>query len=331
MAVDTAANALVHEDEPGITGRFCEVFPTSGIIEMDVLRGMALFVEVARARSFTRAAERLAIPTSTLSRRIGDIERSLGQKLLHRTTRSVSLTDVGALYFSRAVSLVDAAEEAHKHVRVLAERPAGLLRISMEAEIGPPLIAPVIADFRSTYPDVHFELDLSPRRVDLLSENYDVAIRLGALPDSDLTVRRLALMQVNLFASPGYVAARGHPGHPSALTSHARIHLLHQHHGGDWIVTKDGETVTVPSDRVISANNMSMILQLARAGAGIAVVDEILARREVEAGRLVPILADWCLPSVAISLLTPGRILPVKTRLFVDLLCERVAGLIGRS
>ena len=114
---------------------------------MDLLRGMSLFVEVARARSFTRAAEKLAMPTSTLSRRIGEIEQSLGLKLLHRTTRSVSLTDAGALYFSRAVSLVEAAEEAHSHVRGLAERPSGLLRVSMEAEIGPTLIAPVIADF----------------------------------------------------------------------------------------------------------------------------------------------------------------------------------------
>ena len=298
---------------------------------MDLLRGMSLFVEVARARSFTRAAEKLAMPTSTLSRRIGEIEQSLGLKLLHRTTRSVSLTDAGALYFSRAVSLVEAAEEAHSHVRGLAERPSGLLRVSMEAEIGPTLIAPVIADFRRAYPDVSFELDLSPRRVDLLAENYDVAIRLGPLPDSGLTVRRLALLAVNIFAAPDYVAAHGHPRHPSELSVHDRIHLLHQHDGGEWILTMGDETITVQSNRVISANNMTMILYLARAGAGIAVADEIVGRREVKAGRLVPILGDWSLPSVAISVLTPSRILPAKTRLFVDLLSERVVGLIGRS
>ena len=298
---------------------------------MDILRGMALFVEVAREKSFTRAAEKLDIPTSTLSRRIGEIEKALGQKLLHRTTRSVSLTDIGALYFSRAVSLVEAAEEAHRHVRGMAERAAGLLRVSMEAEIGPTLIAPVIADFRRAYPDVQFELDLSPRRVDLLSENYDVAIRLGSLPDSGLTVRRLALLQVSLFASPDYIAAHGCPDHPNALTSHPRIHFLHQEDGGEWIIANKGELVTVPSDGMISANNMTMILCLARAGAGIAVVDEIMGRREVEAGRLAPVLEGWSLPSVAISVLTPGRVLPAKTRLFVDLLSSRVAGLLDNS
>jgi DNA-binding transcriptional LysR family regulator len=169
---------------------------------MDIIRGMSLFVEVARARSFTRAAEKLGIPTSTLSRRIGEIEQSLGLKLLHRTTRSVSLTDAGVLYLARAASLVEAAEEAHRHVRGLAERPSGLLRVSMEAEIGPTLIAPLVAEFRRVYPDVSFELDLSPRRVDLLAENYDVAVRLGPLPDSALTVRRLALLAVNLLPRP---------------------------------------------------------------------------------------------------------------------------------
>lgn len=298
---------------------------------MDIIRGMSLFVEVARARSFTRAAEKLGIPTSTLSRRIGEIEQSLGLKLLHRTTRSVSLTDAGVLYLARAASLVEAAEEAHRHVRGLAERPSGLLRVSMEAEIGPTLIAPLVAEFRRVYPDVSFELDLSPRRVDLLAENYDVAVRLGSLPDSGLTVRRLALLAVNLFASPDYVAAHGRPQDPDALSKHDRIHLLHQHDGGEWILTRGQDTQTVQSSRVVSANNMTMILHLARAGVGIAVVDEIVGRREVDAGRLVPILSDWSLPSVAISVLTPSRILPAKTRLFVDLLSERVAGLIGGS
>ena len=259
---------------------------------MEVLRGMSLFVEVAKARSFTRAAETLSMPTSTLSRRISEIEASLGLKLFHRTTRSVSLTDAGSLYFYRAVSLVEAAEEAHTHVRGLAKRPAGLLRVSMETEIGPSLIAPVVASFRTAYPEVGFELDLSPRRVDLLAENYDVAIRLGFLPNSSLTVRRLALLGVSLYAAPGYVARRGSPSQPRELEKHSRIHLLHQHDSGEWALTRDAETVFVPSDRSLSANNMTMILQLARSGVGIAVLDEIIASRECETGRLVPIL-EW--------------------------------------
>ena len=298
---------------------------------MDALHGMSLFVEVAKARSFTRAAEKLSMPTSTLSRRISEIERSLGLKLFHRTTRSVGLTDAGALYFSRAVSLVEAAEEAHAHVRGLAERPTGLLRVSMETEIGPSLIAPVIASFRMAHPDVSFELDLSPRRVDLLAENYDVAIRLGALPDSTLTVRRLALLGVSLYAAPDYVARRGCPGHPRDLSGHARIHLLHQHDSGEWTLTRDAEKVVVENDRSFSANNMTMILQLARSGVGIAVSDEVIGAHECATGRLVPVLEGWSLPSVAVSVLTPGRVLPAKTRLFVDMLAERVSDIVGAS
>ena len=298
---------------------------------MDALHGMSLFVEVAKARSFTRAAEKLSMPTSTLSRRISEIERSLGLKLFHRTTRSVALTDEGALYFSRAVSLVEAAEEAHAHVRGLSERPTGLLRVSMETEIGPSLIAPVVASFRMAHPDVSFELDLSPRRVDLLAENYDVAIRLGALPDSTLTVRRLALLGVSLYAAPDYVARRGCPGHPRDLSGHPRIHLLHQHDGGEWTLTRNAESVVVESDRSLSANNMTMILQLARSGVGIAVSDEIIGAQECATGRLVPVLEGWSLPSVAVSVLTPGRVLPAKTRLFVDMLAERVSDIVGAS
>ena len=299
---------------------------------MDVLRGMSLFVEVAKARSFTRAADTLGMPTSTLSRRISEIEASLGLKLFHRTTRSVGLTDAGSLYFSRAVSLVEAAEEAHAHVRGLAERPGRVAtRVSMETEIGPSLIAPIVASFRTAYPDVGFELDLSPRRVDLLAENYDVAIRLGSLPDSTLTVRRLALLSVSLFAAPDYVARHGSPRHPRELPDHARIHLLHQHDSGEWALTRGGETIIVRSDRSLSANNMAMILQLARSGAGIAVSDEIIAARECETGRLMPVLEGWSLPSVAISVLTPGRVLPAKTRLFVDMLSDRVSELVGAS
>ena len=113
------------------------------------------------------------------------------------------------------------------------------------------------------------------------------------------------------------------------MPDHARIHLLHQHDSGEWALTRGGETIVVRSDRSLSANNMAMILQLARSGAGIAVSDEIIAARECASGRLVPVLEGWSLPSVAISVLTPGRVLPAKTRLFVDMLSDRVADLVG--
>lgn len=300
-------------------------FPELGKSEMDRFHGMLLFVEVARARSFTTAASRLRMPTSTLSRQIRELESSLGVKLLNRTTRAVSLTEVGEVYLSRAASLVDAAEEAHALVRGFAERPTGVLRVSMEAEIGPLVVAPVVAEYCAANPEVKVELDLSPRRVDLLSENYDVAVRLGDLPDSLLTVRRLASLRVGLYCAPDYRERNGMPSHPDDLHGHRRIHLLHHFDGGAWSLSRGEAHVAIPSDGRLVANNMQMIMRLAKAGAGITIADELLAAREVETGTLVPVLPDWTLQPVALSALTSGRVLPAKTRIFIDMMSSRLS------
>lgn len=288
---------------------------------MDPLRDLSLFVEVARATSFSRAAAKLGMPASTVSRRVAELERSLGLPLFVRTTRRVRLTEAGALLFARGQALVDAADEARQQVRGLAANPEGLLRVSLEADVGPTLVAPAVAAFLRRYPTVTIELDLSPRRVDLLAEGVDLAIRLGTLPDSGLTVRRLALLRVGLFAAPGYLARAGTPAHPADLPAYARLHLLHQADRGEWRLCGDGGEAVVPSaGGLVTVNNMSMLRSLACLGVGIAVMDEIVAAEEVAAGRLQRVLPEWSLPPVPVSLLTPARLLPAKTRLFIDAL-----------
>ncbi len=300
-----------------------------GQSDVDYLRDLTLFIAVAETRNFTRAAARLAMPTSTLSRRIAELEVSLGVKLLHRTTRIVELTEAGALYLARCETIIEAAREAHEQVRGAVETPRGLLRMSVEAETGPRLVAPVIAEYLALHPAVRIDLDLSPRRVDLLGEGFDLAVRLGTLPDSTLTVRRLALLGASLYAAPGYLARHGEPAHPAELRDHRRIHLLHKGDDGEWRLFHDAETVEIAAGSTVSANNMSMIRQLARFGIGIAAVDDVMARDDVSAGLLRPILAGWTLAPVPISVVTPSRALSAKTRLFVDLLAARVTGLVG--
>jgi DNA-binding transcriptional LysR family regulator len=295
---------------------------------MDYLRDLALFVEVAKARSFTRAAATLGVPTSSLSRRVAELEASVGVALFNRTTRRVDLTEAGAVYLAQCERIVDAAREAHDQVRGLVQTPQGLLRISGEADLAPRLIAPAVAEFMRLYPAVRLELDLSPRRVDLVAENFDLAIRLGQLPDSALTVRRLALLGVNLYASPEYLQRAGTPLEPSDLRSHARIHLLHQGDRGEWKLAKSNETVTIEAGASLSANNMTMIRQLASLGLGVAVLDDIMAREDIGSGALQPVLPDWTLQPIAVSVLTPARLLPAKTRKFIDLLAGRVSGLL---
>ena len=298
---------------------------------MDYLRDISLFVAVAEEQSFTRAALRLAMPTSTLSRRIAALERSLGLPLLNRNTRTVELTEAGTLYLARCQPILEAAHDAHRDVSGLVAAPGGVLRMSIEAETGPRLVAPVIAAYLERYPDVSIELDLSPRRVDLLGEGFDLAIRIGTLPDSSLTVRRLAQLRGGLFASPAYLDRFGTPAHPSELAEHRRIHLLHKGDRGEWRLANadTGKQLEIHTGRAVSANNMTMIRQLARLGTGIAVLDELMARDDVADGLLLPILQGWTLPPTPISIMTPTRLLPAKTRAFVDMIADAVSGMVG--
>ena len=298
---------------------------------MDHLRDMALFVAVAESRSFTKAAAQLGVPTSTLSRRIAELEASMELKLLARSTRQVELTEAGALYLSLGEGIVAAAREAHQQVRGLAERPQGTLRMSVEAEIGPRLVAPVLAEYLERYPEVRIDLDLSPRRVDLLAEGFNLALRIGRLPDSGLTVRRLAMLSASLYAAPSYVKRHGRPKHPADLAQHARIHLLHKGDRGEWRLMKGGEAIDVPSNGRLCANNMTMIRHLARLGVGIAVVDDLMASEDVDRGLLQKILPSWALEPLPLSIITPTRLLAAKTRAFVDLLAQRAIGMVGLS
>jgi DNA-binding transcriptional LysR family regulator len=246
-----------------------------------------------------------------------------------RSTRQVELTEAGALFLSLGEGIVAAAREAHQQVCGLAEKPQGTLRLSVEAEIGPRLVAPVLAEYLEHYPDVRIDLDLSPRRVDLLAEGFNLALRIGRLPDSGLTVRRLAMLCASLYAAPAYVKRRGMPKHPADLLKHERIHLLHKGDHGEWRLMNGDEVIEVPSNGILCTNNMTMIRHLARLGVGIAVVDDLMASEDVHRGLLQTVLPDWTLEPMPISILTPTRLLAAKTRAFVDLLAQRVTGMVG--
>ena len=187
-------------------------------------------------------------------------------------------------------------------------------------------MAPVLAEYLERYPEVRIELDLSPRRVDLLAEGFHLALRIGRLPDSGLTVRRLAMLGASLYAAPSYVERRGQPEHPADLAGHGRIHLLHKGDNGGWRLIKGCEVIEVPSNGLLSANNMTMIRHLARLGVGIAVVDDLMASEDVDRGHLQKILPGWALEPLPLSILTPTRLLAAKTRAFVDLLARRASG-----
>jgi DNA-binding transcriptional LysR family regulator len=188
-------------------------------MSMELLNDMALFVEVVKAKGFRSAAETLGMPNSTLSRRISALEKAIGLRLLHRTTRRIELTEAGQLYFERCKRIVDEARLAHEQLGGLLAEPTGVLRASFPVDFAVTYLAPLIVEFSTRYPKLTFDFELTSRRVDLVSEPFDVAIRLGESEDSQLIARRLATLGNYLYASPGYLARAGdaaHAGRPRA-------------------------------------------------------------------------------------------------------------------
>ena len=292
---------------------------------MERLSDMALFVEVARRKSFSRAAEALAISTSQVSRRIGALEQSIGVALLNRTTRRLELTEAGEVYFQRTSELVDAAAAAHEHLTSFVSQPRGRLRLSTTVEIARLAISEAVALFVERHPAVEVELDLSSRRVDLIADGYDAAIRVGEQPDSGLISRRIGSMRLGLFASPAFLAAHGSIDEPSDLASRPVVRNPSVGEPDVWTLSRDGAHVSVTVSGPVATNNFGVMRQLALRSVGVAGLHEPMVGSDLASGRLVRVLPGWVGGEKPVVLLTPSRLLPAKTRLFIELAGELCA------
>jgi DNA-binding transcriptional LysR family regulator len=281
------------------------------------------FARVAELGSFSRAADKLGLPKSTVSRRVAALEQQLGEKLLLRTTRRQTLTEFGLQLLEHARQVVSEVEA----VAALSERrqatPSGRLRVSMPSDFANLLLADTLAAFIAMYPAIQLELDLSPRRVDLLGEGFDVVLRMGALPDDSMLVaRRLAVFSMGLYAAPAYLAEHGEPQVPEDLAQHQSIRML-QGNGepARWTLTQGEQRWQgVPPGRA-SANAPELLMRLACAGSGIAGVPDYFAAPDVRRGALRRVLSGWCLPSPTAWAVFPERkLMPPKTRVFIDML-----------
>ncbi|WP_052162102.1 LysR family transcriptional regulator [Aquabacterium sp. NJ1] len=290
---------------------------------------LLLFARVVDAHSFSRAAEQLGLPKSTVSRRVAGLEAQLGERLLLRTTRKLTLTDFGHTVLEHAqqiVAEVDAASSLAQHRQA---QPSGRLRVTMPSDFASMMLAPMMADFVRQYPAISLELDLTPRRVDLIGENMDLAIRMGDLPDdASLAARRLAVFTTGLYASPAYLAARGHPSEPEALMEHDTLRLLGR--DGDaipWVLQRDEAHWTgIPPGRA-TANSPDLLMRMALAGAGVALINDYFAEAHVRSGDLQPVLPDWRAPSTSAWAVFPGRrLMPARTRVFLDALQAKLSG-----
>jgi DNA-binding transcriptional LysR family regulator len=278
---------------------------------------LLLFTAIVERASLVRAAEHLDMPKATVSRRLANLEARLGQKLLVRTTRRLALTEFGQGFFEHCQRVTEEVEAARDFVRSQEAQPRGRLRVSVPADYARYVLSGAIATFVEQYPTIELELDLTPRRVDLIGERFDLAIRMGELEsDATLVARKLADERQALYASPIYLAVRPAPGHPDDLARHRAVRML----AADgtparWRLTR-GDTVwegVAPGN--LSLNSPGVIQHLVMDGAGIGALPERFAAEEVALKRLVRVLPEWSLPSVpAWAVMPTRRYLPAKTR-----------------
>lgn len=285
------------------------------------LDDMALFVEVVKARSFRRAAEGLGMPNSTLSRRISELEKGIGLRLLHRTTRKIELTEAGQIYFERCKRIIDEARLAHEQLGEMLAQPTGILRASLPVDFATTYLAPLIAEFSERYPGIGFEFDLTPRNVDLVTEPYDIAIRMGSQSDSSLIARPIANLTSYLYASPEYLSRFGEPGTPRDLTQHECLDFPK---ATQWTLESGEETVEVAIGGRFRLNSAGMIRRLSSLGRGIAQLPEEVVADELADGRLRRVLPGWQGMTVPVHALTETKLLPAKTQRFVEFLRSRL-------
>jgi DNA-binding transcriptional LysR family regulator len=286
------------------------------------LNEILVFARVVQTGSFSEAARMLDMPKSTVSRRISELEERIGARLLQRTTRKLGLTDVGRLYFEYAARIVAEAEQAEQAITQLQSAPRGLLRVSMPLSFAH--FGPVLAEFLQKYPDVQVEVICTDRPVDLIEENFDVALRAGHLADSSLVARQLGILKRVLVAAPAYCAKHGAPKTPAELAQHACISFGAGATPNVWTLFSDDGRVEVRVTPRVVVNDLEMARNVAVAGLGIASLSEFVCRDDLREGRLQVVLPDWCSTSVPLQAVYPtARHMSPKLAAFLDHLRAR--------
>lgn len=284
---------------------------------MHSLDDMALFVEVVKAKGFTRASEQLGMPTSTLSVRINKLEKNLGLQLLNRTTRRVELTEVGQLYFQRALHIIEESKALHHQLDEMLNYPSGFVRISMPVDFAYQAFAPLVPLFYQAFPHIRLDIDTTPRKIDLISEPFDVAIRVGENQDSMLVARLLTTYPFRLYASNTYLATHGTPHSLDELKEH---HCL-AFRQASWELFDGQEKCTIAFDSRIICQSLGLLERLVRQDMGIALLPDVAVADK----SLVNILPNWTGQSMPLYALTSTRLLPKKVQVFIEFLKEHLA------
>jgi len=297
---------------------------------MSRLADVEVFVQVVETGSYTAAARALGISKSYASKQVRALEERLGTQLLHRTTRTLTPTDAGRSFAVRCAAVLSELDHAEHEVVALQERPAGTLRVTLPMSFGIAHVAPMLAQFMAQHPDLSVEAEFEDARVDLVEGGYDLAIRLGSLPDSSLKARRLAPMAVWLVASPAYLQRHGTPAHPDDLRKlDGLIYSLVDTPSSWSLEHRDtGEVVRVRMEERYTSNTGEALLAAIEAGVGIAPLPDFMIAEHVRQGRVQLVLPDWCVDSGNTgvwAVYPPDRHPAPKVTLFVEALAESLS------
>ena len=292
---------------------------------LDRLQAMTVFVKVVEQGSFARAAERMNMSTSSVSRHVAELETHLTTRLLNRTTRRISLTESGQAYFERVLHLLADIEEAEAVVSSSTVTPRGTIRLTCSTSFGVPHLAPAIGAFQALYPEVRFDISASNRFVDLVEEGLDLAIRIGDLGNPNLIARKIGSMHLLACASPSYLKRNGTPKRPDDLTAHNCFTYEYAPVKNLWrFLDRKQNEISVKIDGSVHANNGEMLAAIAVAGAGIALEPDFIVQPLLESGELVEILKNFRPSPYNIYAVYPSRRhLSAKVRTFVDFLIAR--------
>lgn len=289
---------------------------------MDRFTALRVFRHVAELASFAAAGRRLGLSPAAISKNIAELEAHLATRLINRTTRRVSLTEAGTAYLSQVGRILDELDEADRSLGSLRNSPSGVLKVSAPVTVTLICLANAIPHFLARYPELALDLDLDDRRVDILKEGYDLAIRgSDRLEDSSLIARKLMVMSHVLCASPAYFEASGPPATPEDLHRHNCIQFSLSGHADLWTFRRAEHSVEVAVDGRYKVSSSLAVRDALLAGFGVSLIPEIYVRDELAQGRLRAVLADWAMPETTIYAVYPSRqYLAPKLRVFLDFL-----------
>ncbi|EFM96671.1 LysR family transcriptional regulator [Actinobacillus pleuropneumoniae] len=287
---------------------------------MDKLNAINLFCRVIETQSFTQAAQLEQISLAMASKLIAQLEEHLNVRLLHRTTRKITPTEAGLLYYQRCLPILNELKDAENSVSNITSTLQGKITISLPMDFGSRFVAPYLGQFMTTYPNIQLNIEFSDRRVDVVAEGYDLVLRIGTLEDSSIVAKRIARSELVLIASPDYLAKQGTPENLEQLTEHTC--LIYENHQ-QWQFMNGEQKVKIKPNAHVISNNGYALLQMTKAGQGIVNLPLFLVKEEISAGNLVEILPQYKQHSIDISVLYPHRrYLSPKVKVFIEFLSK---------